>query len=191
MGMPHPERAPMILVDRHTLNEYSGREGKDTGSGPATHVQGLCLATVYSSVPSIVRTPGSLLGVSSISTPIVNKRCNVSAVLVLYGLPRLFTGCILAHELMHAWLRMKNITGLNLKVEEGLCQLMAYVWLDRQHGKLSKDALQQRYASYFSYQIRTDISDVYGNGFRDAYEAFEMRGLTAVINDVLSRGRFA
>eukprot|EP00983_Pelagomonas_calceolata_P008630 281690-Pelagomonas_calceolata.AAC.3 len=41
------------------------------------------------------------------------------------------------------------------QVEEGLCQLLAYVWLDRQHGKLSRDALQQRQASYFSYQIRT------------------------------------
>ena len=36
-----------------------------------------------------------------------------------------------------------------------------------------------------------DTSDVYGNGFREAYDAFEMRGLTAVVNDVLSRGRFS
>lgn len=28
-------------------------------------------------------------------------------------------GCILAHELMHAHLRMRNVTGLPLEVEEG------------------------------------------------------------------------
>ena len=38
----------------------SGREGKNSEDGPATHVRGLCLATVYTSVPSIVRTPGDL-----------------------------------------------------------------------------------------------------------------------------------
>ncbi len=35
-----------------------------------------------------------------------------------------------------------------------------------------------------------DTSDVYGEGFRDAYEAFTQRGLTAVVNDVLRRGTF-
>jgi hypothetical protein len=54
-----------------------------------------------------------------------------------YGLPRLLTGCIIAHELMHAWLRMRNITGLAPQVEEGLCQLMAMLWLDKQHDQLS------------------------------------------------------
>ena len=43
----------------------------------------------------------------------------MSAILVLYGLPRLLTGAILAHELMHAWLRMKNVTGLRIKVGGG------------------------------------------------------------------------
>jgi hypothetical protein len=56
----------------------------------------------------------------------------VTAVLVLYGLPWLLTGTILAHELMHAWLRMNGVTGLSLDVEEGLCQLMALLWLEGQ-----------------------------------------------------------
>lgn len=33
----------------------------------------------------------------------------MTAVLVLYGLPRLLTGSILAHEMMHAWLRLKDL----------------------------------------------------------------------------------
>jgi len=56
------------------------------------------------------------------------------------------------------------------------------------------DEMQQRLASYFSYQIREDTSIVYGEGFRIAYDAFQrhgggMRGLSAIINSVLRSGR--
>ncbi|KAG2278054.1 hypothetical protein Bca52824_060609 [Brassica carinata] len=32
--------------------------------------------------------------------------CPVTAILILYGLPRLLTGSIMAHEMMHAYLRL-------------------------------------------------------------------------------------
>jgi hypothetical protein len=86
-------------------------------------------------VPSIQRSgrQGSgNLEVDQVSTPVHRAQCNVTAILVMYGLPRLLTGCIIAHELMHAWLRMRGVTGLNLVVEEGLCQLLALLWLDSQ-----------------------------------------------------------
>jgi len=195
-GMPLPERAPLMLVDGVTLEEYSDREGKDRrDGGPMFHVRGLTLATVYTSIPSIVRDPLSPggaagLGVSSMSIPLgARVTCNVTGVLVMYGLPRLLTGCIIAHELMHAWLRMRGVAGLRPRVEEGLCQLMAYVWVEQQAGRC-RDEVQQRLASYFAYQIREDTSEVYGEGFRDAYDAFQQRGLTALVNDVMRRGRF-
>jgi hypothetical protein len=56
----------------------------------------------------------------------------VTAILVLFGLPWLLTGSILAHELMHAWLRLNGLTGLSLDVEEGLCQLLALLCLEQQ-----------------------------------------------------------
>ncbi len=59
--------------------------------------------------------------------------CQVKQLLVQAGLPRLLCGSVMAHELMHAWLRMAGVVGLELQVEEGLCQLMACLWLDRQH----------------------------------------------------------
>ncbi len=51
---------------------------------------------------------------------------------MLYGLPWLLTGTILAHECMHAWLRLRGITRLPLQTEEGLCQLMGLLWLESQ-----------------------------------------------------------
>ncbi|KAL7253243.1 hypothetical protein ACSBR1_007719 [Camellia fascicularis] len=40
----------------------------------------------------------------------LTRKCEVTAILVLYGLPRLLTGAILAHELMRGWLRLKGTT---------------------------------------------------------------------------------
>ena len=56
----------------------------------------------------------------------------VTAILVLFGLPWLLTGSILAHETMHAWLRLSGISHLPADVEEGLAQLMALLWLEHQ-----------------------------------------------------------
>ena len=62
----------------------------------------------------------------------------VTAILVQYGLPRLLTGSIIAHEVMHAWLRYQHVQNLSLDVEEGLCQLMASLWLESQQPAADK-----------------------------------------------------
>ena len=66
----------------------------------------------------------------------------VTAILVLFGLPHLLTGSILAHECMHAWLRLNGVNHLSLDIEEGLCQLMALLWLEAQD--LSKQQVSWR-----------------------------------------------
>nr|GEU84127.1 multidrug resistance-associated protein 5 [Tanacetum cinerariifolium] len=55
------------------------------------------------------------------------RRCEVTAILTLYSLPR---GSILAHEMMHAWLQLKGFFNFPSGVEEGICQLLARMWLD-------------------------------------------------------------
>ena len=55
-----------------------------------------------------------------------------------YGLPQLLTGSIIAHEVMHAWLRYQHVQQLSLDVEEGLCQLMACLWLESQQPAVDK-----------------------------------------------------
>ncbi|PNH07917.1 Chromosome-associated kinesin KIF4, partial [Tetrabaena socialis] len=157
---------------------------------PGALLYGYSAAAIH--IPSILRGAGGTL--RSVATALAGAgagpvvRCHVQVLLLLYGLPRLLAGSIIAHELMHAWLRMAGVVGLELRVEEGLCQLMAGLWLDRQHELLEGDPEQQRLASFFSYQIRTDTSEVYGDGFRDAMEAFQTHGLTAVIRNVQKYG---
>ena len=48
---------------------------------------------------------------------------------------------------------------------------------------------EDRLASYFAHQIRTDPSPVYGEGFRAALDAFQEHGLPAVLQAVASTGR--
>ena len=62
----------------------------------------------------------------------------VTAILVLFGFPWLLTGTILAHECMHAWLRLQSVTQLPLQTEEGLCQLMGLLWLEAQDLSIQK-----------------------------------------------------
>jgi len=72
--------------------------------------RGLCLSEEQT-VSSILRRPrigGNRLLDMRTQPQKLTRRCEVTAILVLYGLPRLLTGSILAHELMHGWLRLKG-----------------------------------------------------------------------------------
>jgi hypothetical protein len=64
------------------------------------------------------------------------RQGSVTAILVLSGMAWMLTGAVLAHELMHAWLIMEGYEHLPQQVEEGLCQLMAYLWLESQQPKV-------------------------------------------------------
>ena len=76
---------------------------------------------------------------SCLAAPITGRIiAQVTAILVQYGLPRLLTGSIIAHEVMHAWLRYQHVQNLSLDVEEGLCQLMASLWLESQQPAADK-----------------------------------------------------
>eukprot|EP00239_Pterosperma_sp_CCMP1384_P006751 CAMPEP_0197851976 /NCGR_PEP_ID=MMETSP1438-20131217/19370_1 /TAXON_ID=1461541 /ORGANISM="Pterosperma sp., Strain CCMP1384" /LENGTH=664 /DNA_ID=CAMNT_0043465797 /DNA_START=153 /DNA_END=2147 /DNA_ORIENTATION=+ len=143
-GMPLSQRVPMMLVDFPALNEVAGKEG-GRHSGEC---RGLTLTEIHQ-VPTIVSDSGrhgpdvqsmvSAFGVNRQSVRLV-RHCEVTAILVLFGLPRLLTGSILAHEVMHAWLRLNSrrfSTNLDLQVEEGICQVMGYLWLEAEHSRLS------------------------------------------------------
>lgn len=64
---------------------------------------------------------------------------------------------------------------------------MAMLWLDSQDhwARTHSNPYQQRLLSYYGNQIRTDTSDVYGEGFRIALELFQQRGLRALVEYVI------
>jgi hypothetical protein len=130
----------------------------------------------------------------------------VDKVLVLKGLPLVTTAVVLAHELGHCLLCKEGIT-LSRREEEGLCELLAFLWvcemdhvlstIDQQNAgadATASDEPSSTYEKYFSlirrlkledlrYQkrrIEGNSSHIYGDGFRDALESLN-RGIYIVL----------
>ncbi|KAL0461511.1 UNVERIFIED_CONTAM: protein DA1-related 1 [Sesamum latifolium] len=130
LNMKVEQQIPLLLVERQALNE--AMEGEKNGHRHMPETRGLCLSEEQI-VRTISRRPkiGGYRIIDMFTEPYrLVRKCEVTAILVLYGLPRLLTGSILAHEMMHAWLRLKGYPTLSPNVEEGICQVLAHMWLD-------------------------------------------------------------
>jgi len=137
LSMPLPVRPPLMLVESSALNDAEDKEGIAHRQGPVFHTRGLCLSEIHHRVTTVRRAaPGGLRWlVVPEEVHIPSTTARVTAILVLFGMPRLLTGSIIAHELMHAWLKLSGLPAdmqLLPMVEEGLCQLMAHLWLGAQ-----------------------------------------------------------
>ncbi|KAI4369265.1 hypothetical protein MLD38_017725 [Melastoma candidum] len=131
LNMKIQQDVPLLLVERQALNE--AMEGEKNGHHHMPETRGLCLSEEQC-VTTIIRRPRIGAGhrvTDMITEPFrLVRRCEVTAILILYGLPRLLTGSILAHEMMHAWLRLNGYPSLSPEVEEGICQVLAHMWID-------------------------------------------------------------
>ncbi|GAA0157901.1 actin or actin-binding cytoskeletal protein [Lithospermum erythrorhizon] len=130
LNMKVEQAIPLLLVERQALNE--AMEGEKNGHHHLPETRGLCLSEEQT-VRTISRRPtfGGYRIVDMFTEPyLLTRKCEVTAILILFGLPRLLTGSILAHEMMHAWLRLKGYPNLSPDVEEGICQVLAHMWLD-------------------------------------------------------------
>jgi len=121
-------------------------------------------------------------------------------------LNRLLTGSILAHEMMHAWLRLQGYPNLKPEIEEGICQVLAHMWLkskinmgseatmiasssstrqpprSNKHKQLSK--IEQKLGECFVRQIELDNSEAYGDGFRVGEQAVSQYGLKETLHHI-------
>ncbi|GFZ15043.1 DA1-related protein 2 [Actinidia rufa] len=124
---------------------------------------------------------------------------------------RLLTGAILAHELMHGWLRLKGYRNLNPEVEEGICQVLSYMWLESEvmpgsksmpstsaasssslvsSKKGGKSGVENKLGEFFMHQIAHDASPAYGGGFRAANAAVNKYGLRRTLDHIRLTGSF-
>jgi hypothetical protein len=118
--------------------------------------------------------------------------------------------------MMHAYLRLKGYQTLDPKVEEGICQVLAHMWLESEitsgsssiiasiaassssssssSAPSSKKGVQtdfeKKLGEFFKHQIETDPSDVYGDGFRDGIKAVERYGLRKTLDHMKLTGVF-
>lgn len=99
----------------------------------------------------------------------------VTAILALTSLPQVHLGMVLAHEAMHVWLFTNNFPRLTPRVEEGLCELTAALWLEQHTDPLAVHLLEN---------MHQNRSRTYGSGFRVARKAFSKMGMGSLLDYV-------
>ncbi|KAE8685377.1 Protein DA1 [Hibiscus syriacus] len=220
LNMKVEQQVPLLLVERQALNE--AMEGEKNGHHHLPETRGLCLSEEQT-VTTVLRRPRIGAGyrfIDMITEPHrLIRRCEVTAILILYGLPRLLTGSILAHEMMHAWLRLKGYPNLSPEVEEGICQVLAHMWLDSEiYAASGSDAassssssssspssssssstsskkgkrsdFENKLGGFFKHQIESDSSKAYGEGFRQGNQAVNKYGLKRTLDHIRMTGSF-
>ncbi|KAJ1419737.1 Zinc finger, LIM-type [Sesbania bispinosa] len=209
LNMRLDQQIPLLLVERQALNE--AREGEKNGHYHMPETRGLCLSEELSTVSRRPRHGTGNRAIDMRTQPYkLTSRCDVTAILILYGLPRLLTGSILAHEMMHAWLRLKGFRTLSQDVEEGICQVLAHMWLESELSSASgsnfvstssssasyasrkgkRPDFERKLGEFFKHQIESDISPVYGDGFRAGYRAVRKYGLQRTLHHIRMTGSF-
>ncbi|XP_076889237.1 LIM domain-containing protein HDR3-like [Bidens hawaiensis] len=209
LNMKIRQQVQLLLVERQALNE--AMEGEKHGHSHVPETRGLTLSGEQT-ISTIIKRPR--IGVGRIITEPYKlvRKCETTAILILYSLPRLLTGSILVHEMMHAWLRLKGYSNLPPDVEEGICQVLAHMWLDSEimagasgtgvasssssaptpasskKGKWSE--FEKQLGVLFKHQIESDTSATYGNGFREGNKAVLKYGLKRTLDHIRLTGRF-
>ncbi|MEV6635083.1 protein DA1 [Actinoplanes sp. NPDC051470] len=135
----------------------------------------------YDEVAGLVGGPasGMLLGATQQVIGGAGGR-RVVEICVVAGLPELYFGRAVAHEIGHAWLGLRGATTVDDVVEEGTCELFAYAWLKRR-GTAMAEVLRE--------QMTRNPEPVYGGGFRLVHAAIRRHGVDTVLNGLLSTGR--
>ncbi|XVF59555.1 hypothetical protein PTKIN_Ptkin07bG0285500 [Pterospermum kingtungense] len=219
LNMKVEQQVPLLLVERQALNE--AMEGEKNGHHHLPETRGLCLSEEQT-VTTVLRIPRIGAGyrfIDRVTEPHrLTRRCEVTAILVLYGLPRLLTGSILAHEMMHAWLRLKGYPNLSPEVEEGICQVLAHMWLDSEiYAASGSDAasssssssssspasssstsskkgkrsdFEKKLGGFFKHQIESDTSTAYGEGYRQGNRAVNKYNLKTTLDHIRMTGSF-
>lgn len=213
MNMRISQQIPMLLVERQALNE--AMQGEKEGSHHMPETRGLCLSEEQT-VSTIARRPrigGNRIIDMFTESRKLTRRCEVTAILILYGLPRLLSGSILAHELMHAWLRLNGFRTLSPDVEEGICQVLSHMWLESEvmagsgsssHGASTSSGIsssssskkgvrsqfEKKLGEFFMHQIAMDSSPAYGDGFRAGHAAMLQYGLKRTLDHIRMTGNF-
>ncbi|KAI4386727.1 hypothetical protein MLD38_004635 [Melastoma candidum] len=110
---------------------------------------------------------------------------------ILYGYPRIFTKSTMVHEMMHAWWTFGGQPEVDLEVEEGICEVMAHMWLSSEIKSLpSRHHREMRLGEFFKYNIETSQLPNYGSGFQKGYKSVMNCGLKWTLDYIRMSGNF-
>jgi hypothetical protein len=111
----------------------------------------------------------------------VETERRIRAVSVLWGLPQEMFEGVLAHELGHVWLFKQHMNDIPEDLEEGLCNLFAYI--------LHQEKVTPE-ARYSVYLLEENLDPVYGEGFRRSRAIYHRKGLRWLLHFVRRKGKW-
>lgn len=99
----------------------------------------------------------------------------IHKILVVENLPRLDFTQVLAHEILHTWVKQNNVK-LDEITEEGLCNYASYLILIE---------VENDYAKQLITDMMLNPDPVYGGGFRCVKKEVEENGLKSYLSQLL------
>ncbi|KAG7598900.1 Powdery mildew resistance protein RPW8 domain [Arabidopsis suecica] len=209
LNMEIEKQFPLVLVEKQALN--TAEEEDKIGHHHEVSTRGCCFSEEVI-ITSVLRRP-KMQSNNMLIEEIENVRTvgesKIILVMILYGLPRLVTGSILAHEMMHAWLRINGYRDLEPDVEEGLCQVVAHMWLESQtyastngaaasssasssssHMRVNttnEPMFEEKLVEFCKNHIEKDDSPLYGLGFKRVHEMVTNSSLHQTLRGFPSR----
>jgi len=205
---------PILMVGYDALNDEMKRSRNVHGNSSQIMTRGLCL-TEHADC-NLFKLPRMRFNESSNSFEArdmnhkdfeyfdvqdaskSNPTASVFAILCLSGLPRDLTASILAHEAVHAWIKLHPgydaRKPLPPQVEEGCAQLIAMLFLNEGLDPSSPSdgdgPSDERLRQFFRFSIETDDNEIYGTGYRRAAIAFRDIGIEALMNHIVHYGEY-
>ncbi|KDO31283.1 hypothetical protein SPRG_03898 [Saprolegnia parasitica CBS 223.65] len=178
LGM-HLPALPVLLVDFETLNAHThDHHANLPRDAKAPAIYGVCLSEVryIQHIAHRGATERMQLG---------DRRVN--AILILHGLPYDMTAHILAHEATHAYFKLHPgfPSHLSPQVEEGVCQLLAYLYLEYMNVTSAPGNFRATLRGCYVYHLLHDPSPAYGDGLRAALAAYNHHNSLQAVLDLV------
>ncbi|KAF6166593.1 hypothetical protein GIB67_005455 [Kingdonia uniflora] len=189
---------PVSFVERTTLNN-SIKGLKENGQ--MTECVGMCYTgfihspecpgTCFSDVPPIKNIYRGTTTLTEQIVPLTTESTcegTVKKINILRGLTRIETLATLAHELMHAWFWLNGFRRIRGPVEEGVCEVIAYLWVASEIVTSRLSPYEMKLGEFYRFQMEENQAEIYGDGFRAAYAAVLKHGLRPVIDHIRKTG---
>ncbi|XP_019414750.1 PREDICTED: protein DA1-like isoform X1 [Lupinus angustifolius] len=186
LHMPVNKRVPLLLVENEQLYAMVSNKSLD--------IKGVCVRYMESTI-NIVTKQHTTPEKRTRPFKLTLDNGIVSGILILFGLPRILTGFMIAHEMMHAWMNLSGYEPMSEEVEEGISQVMGHMWLEcelssssSRNGRWSN--YERKLGEFCKYQVEVSPCPIYGNGFRKAHQAVQKFGLKKTLQHMRRTGNF-
>ncbi|THG23247.1 hypothetical protein TEA_017461 [Camellia sinensis var. sinensis] len=194
LNMKVEQQVPLLLVERQALNE--AMDGDKSGHHHMPETRGLCLSEEQTVSTMLLELLDLLVGFQRFWKALNAVECLQEGIGLLLEVAEVtpFGYRILSQD-----------------VEEGICQVLAHMWLESQIMSISgsnvastsssapvltlskqgtRSPFERKLGEFFKHQIESDTSPVYGNGFRAGNQAVLKYGLWTTLEHIRLTGTF-